>query len=151
MYSFSSFWQVLHDNTMRFTEYLHILHHLQAMKMTFWKLFLTCKSKNPNLAEKSTSLAENLLKSWTPWSSWSSFFQVCLPPASRLPLPASCLLPPASCLLPPASCLLPPASCLLPPASCLLPPASCLLPPAACLLPPVIFKIRLFSQSLVKH
>ena len=35
--------------------------------MTFWKLILTCTSKNPNLAE-------NLLKSWTPRSSWISFF-----------------------------------------------------------------------------
>ena len=32
------------------------------MKMTFWKLFLTCMFENPNLAEKSLSLAENLKK-----------------------------------------------------------------------------------------
>ena len=32
--------------------------------MKFWKLALTCTSKNPNLAEKFTSLAENILKSW---------------------------------------------------------------------------------------
>ena len=44
------------------------------MKRKFWKLVLTCTSKNPNFVEKSTSLAENLEKSWTPRSSWSSFF-----------------------------------------------------------------------------
>ena len=34
---FSSFWQVLHDITMLFTYFfvLHILYHLEAMKMTF--------------------------------------------------------------------------------------------------------------------
>ena len=47
---------------------------LKAMKMKLWKEVLTCTSKNPNLAEKSTFLAENPLKSWTPRSSWSSFF-----------------------------------------------------------------------------
>ena len=35
MPSFSFFLQVLHDITMLFKYYLHILHHLQAMKMIF--------------------------------------------------------------------------------------------------------------------
>ena len=52
MHSFSSFWQVLHDITMLLTVYLHILHHLQAMKITFLKLFLICMFKDPSLAEK---------------------------------------------------------------------------------------------------
>ena len=34
---------------MLFTEYLNILHHLQAMKMVFFKLFLIRMFKNPNL------------------------------------------------------------------------------------------------------
>ena len=55
--------------------YLHIiLHHVQAMKIVFLKLFLICMFKDANLAEKLTNLAENLLKSWNQWSSWSSFF-----------------------------------------------------------------------------
>ena len=49
---FSSFWQGLHDITMTFTYYSHILHHLQAMKMIFLKLFLICTFKDENLAEK---------------------------------------------------------------------------------------------------
>ena len=58
---------------MLFTQYLlnflHILHHLQVMKIIFLKVFLICMFKDANLAE-------NLLNCWTPWSSWSLFFQV---------------------------------------------------------------------------
>ena len=51
------------DITMLYTKYLHILHHLQAMKMIFLKLFVIGTFKDANLAEKLTNLAENLLKS----------------------------------------------------------------------------------------
>ena len=44
---------------MLFTEYLNILHHLQAMKRAFLKLFLTCMIKNSNLVDIFTNLAEN--------------------------------------------------------------------------------------------
>ena len=44
---------------MLYTKYLHILHHLQAMKMTYLELFLICTFKDPKLAEKRTKLAEN--------------------------------------------------------------------------------------------
>ena len=37
------------DFTMLYTKYLHILHHLQAMKMTFLKLFFICTFKDPKL------------------------------------------------------------------------------------------------------
>ena len=37
---------------MLYTQYLHILHHLQAMKMTFLEVFLICTFKDPKLAEK---------------------------------------------------------------------------------------------------
>ena len=47
------------DITMLYTQYLHILHHLQAMKMTFLELFLICTFEEPKLAEKLTNLAEN--------------------------------------------------------------------------------------------
>ena len=50
------------------------LHHLQAMKITFVKLFFICTFKNLNLAEKFTNLANNLLKGWTLRSLLSSFF-----------------------------------------------------------------------------
>ena len=43
---------------MIFTEYLNILHHLQAMKITFLKLFQICMFKNPNLADIFTNFAE---------------------------------------------------------------------------------------------
>ena len=66
--NFSSFWQVLHDIITLFKKYWHILHHLQIMKMIFSKLFLICTCNDPNMVEKLTNLAENLLKSWTPWS-----------------------------------------------------------------------------------
>ena len=59
---------------MLYTLYLHILHHLQAMKMTFLDLFLFCIFKDLKLAEKWTNSAENPKKNWTLWSSWSSFF-----------------------------------------------------------------------------
>ena len=72
---FFSFWQASDkDITMLYTKYLHILHHLQAMKMTFLKLFLIFTFKGAKLAEKWTNLAENQNKSWTPWSLWSLFF-----------------------------------------------------------------------------
>ena len=44
--------------TMLYTYYLHILHNLQAMKMTFLKFFLICKFKGPKLAEKWTNFAK---------------------------------------------------------------------------------------------
>ena len=72
-HSFSSFWQVLHNITMLFTYYLHILLHLQAMKMIFLKLFLICTFKDPNLAENLTNLKIFFLN-LTLWSSRSSFF-----------------------------------------------------------------------------
>ena len=61
------------DITMLYTQYLHILHHLQAIKMTFLKLFFICMFKDPKLAEKWTNLAENPKKPLTPRSSWSLF------------------------------------------------------------------------------
>ena len=42
---------MLHNITILFTYYLHILHRLQIMKMTFLKLFLICTFKYQNLAE----------------------------------------------------------------------------------------------------
>ena len=42
--------------------------------MTFLKLFLMYTFKDPNLVVELQILAENLKKSWTPLSSWSSFF-----------------------------------------------------------------------------
>ena len=62
MHSLSSFWQVLHNINILFTQYLHILHCFQTMKITFVKLFLICMFKDPHLAEKLTIFAENLLK-----------------------------------------------------------------------------------------
>ena len=50
------------DITMLYAYYLHILHHLQAMKMTVLELFLICTFKDPKLAEKWTNLAENPIK-----------------------------------------------------------------------------------------
>ena len=47
---------------MLYAQYLHISHHLQAMKMTFLEVFLNCMFKDPKLAEKWTNLAENLNK-----------------------------------------------------------------------------------------
>ena len=44
--------------TVLYTYYLHILHNLQAMKMTFLKFFLICTFKDPKLAEKWTNLAK---------------------------------------------------------------------------------------------
>ena len=44
------------------------------MKMTFLVLFIICTFKDPKLAEKWTNLAGNPKQSWTPRSSWSSFF-----------------------------------------------------------------------------
>ena len=43
---------------MIFTEYLNILHHLHAMKITSLKLFLICMVKNPNLADIFTNFVE---------------------------------------------------------------------------------------------
>ena len=51
-----------------------MLHHLQAMKKIFFKLFLICTFKDPDLAEKFTYLAENIFFKLTPRSSWSLFF-----------------------------------------------------------------------------
>ena len=42
--------------TMLYTYYFQILHHLQAMKMTFLELFLIFTFKNSKLAEKWTNL-----------------------------------------------------------------------------------------------
>ena len=64
---------MLHDIIMLFTKYLHILHHLQAMKNIYSQLFLICTCKDPNLAENFTNLAENQKNSLTPWSLWSTF------------------------------------------------------------------------------
>ena len=41
-----------HDITLLYTQYLHILHHLQAIKMTFLKLFFIWTIKDPKVAEK---------------------------------------------------------------------------------------------------
>ena len=43
---------------MLFTEYFNILHHIQAMKKKFLKLFLISMFKNPNLADIFTNLTE---------------------------------------------------------------------------------------------
>ena len=43
---------MLHDITLLFTQYLHILHRLQTMKMTFKKLFLICTFKDPKFGGK---------------------------------------------------------------------------------------------------
>ena len=43
---------------MLFTEYLNSLNNLQAMKMTFFNLFLIRIFKNRNLADIFTNLAE---------------------------------------------------------------------------------------------
>ena len=43
------------------------------MKMIFFKLFLICTLKDPNLAFF-FEMVENLLKNWTQRSSWSLFF-----------------------------------------------------------------------------
>ena len=48
------------DITMLYTWYLHILHHLQAMKMTFLKLFFICMFNDPKLAKKWTTKATEL-------------------------------------------------------------------------------------------
>ena len=53
---------MLHDITMLLTYYLHILHHLHAMKLLFLNLFLICMFKDANLAEKLPNLAENIFK-----------------------------------------------------------------------------------------
>ena len=47
------------DITMLFTYYLHILHHLYAMKMTFLKLFIICPFKEPNVEEKKGQIRGN--------------------------------------------------------------------------------------------
>ena len=47
---------------MLFTQYLHNLHHVQAVKMIFSYLFLICTFKDNNLAENWTNFAENLKK-----------------------------------------------------------------------------------------
>ena len=67
-----------------------MLHHLQAMKMTFLKLFFICMFKDPKLAEKWTNLAKNPKKNLTPRSSWSLFF----PSVPHPPCP-----PPPTCFL----------------------------------------------------
>ena len=54
--------------------YVHILHHLQAMKMIFLKLFLSCTFKDPNLAENLKNLAIFFFFNLTSQSSWSLFF-----------------------------------------------------------------------------
>ena len=41
-----------HDITISFTYYLHILHNLKAMKLTFLKLVLICMFHKPNWAKK---------------------------------------------------------------------------------------------------
>ena len=50
--------------------------NLQPMKMLFFKVFLICMFKDPNLAENLTNLAVNLLKNWTQRNSLSFFFLV---------------------------------------------------------------------------
>ena len=40
------------DITMLYTQFLHILHHLKAMKMTSLELFLICMFKDPKVAKK---------------------------------------------------------------------------------------------------
>ena len=47
------------DITILYTYYLHILHHLQAIKMTFLKLIFIGPFKDSRLAGKWTNLAEN--------------------------------------------------------------------------------------------
>ena len=42
---------------MLYTYYLHILHNLQAVKIIFLKVFLTCTFKDPKWAEKLANLA----------------------------------------------------------------------------------------------
>ena len=44
---------MLHDVSIQFTKYLHILHHLLPMKMIVSKLFLICMCKDKKkMAEK---------------------------------------------------------------------------------------------------
>ena len=53
---------MLPNITLLYKKYLHILYHLQGMKMIFFKVFLICTLKNQNLVENLTNLAENILK-----------------------------------------------------------------------------------------
>ena len=59
---------MLHDITMLLTQYLHNLHHLQAMMMIVSKLYQIFTSKYQKLAEKSTYLAEFFKENFTSWS-----------------------------------------------------------------------------------
>ena len=65
-----------YDITMLLTEYIHILHHLQDIKIKFLKLFLIHMYKNPNLADIFTNLAEEKKLNSTKFIEFV-FFQVC--------------------------------------------------------------------------
>ena len=58
---------------MLYTQYLHIIHHLQAMKMTFQSYFLFARSKIQNLW-KNGPIWRKIQKKLTPQRSWSLFF-----------------------------------------------------------------------------
>ena len=64
MHSYSSFWQVLYEIVVLFTQYLHILNQVQAKQIIFLNLFKSFLFKDTNLAATFKKMAGKSLNNF---------------------------------------------------------------------------------------